>query len=398
VSRDPKEEGTARLNSPDYPVASIAGATDGFDSEDDDGFDQDDDFSDFDPEKDIDSDESFPRVRISQLRSTYSNAVPPHINMRSVTMGGAQPTPKVPATFNKFSCPNLGHTISMSEGIDVSQPSHIDPLPSVLRAPSPSDAALAKTNWKGDKSPYDYTVPLSYPDLMVSEPPSKPYNEGPFSNRNRHQSHDQPSRAWEGGASLRTLDPLTPPKATYRTHPPTTETVIRSINCPEPRKASDRHSSKLNISSIVNAPFEETSRARKRRADEISSDSESVHRRVSRQPPPPSPYSANTGNTETPLPDAQPRDTLPPVEVSSISQGSIAKPVIALTSTTVKAKAESAEAPARKKARTSKSMTGGIGKFVSGVCVGLVGALAAFVATIPASVREEALRELSNGA
>lgn len=130
----------------------------------------------------------------------------------------------------------------------------------------------------------------------------------------------------------------------------------------------------------------------------MSSDSESVHRRVSRQPPPPSPYSANAGNTETPLPDAQPKDSLPPVEVSSISQGSIAKPVIALTSTTVKAKAESAEAPARKKARTSKSTTGGIGKFVSGVCVGLVGALAAFVATIPASVREEALRELSNGA
>ncbi|KAL2045268.1 hypothetical protein N7G274_002351 [Stereocaulon virgatum] len=398
VLRDPKEEGTARLNSPDYPVASIAGATDGFDSEDDDGFDQDDDFSDFDPEKDINRDESFPRVRISQLRSTYPSAVPPHINMRSLTMGGAQPTPKVPATSNKFSCPNHGHNISMSEGIDVSQPSHNNPLPSVLRAPSPSDAALAKTNWKGAKSPYDLTVALSYSDLMISEPPSKPYNERPFSNRNRHQSQDQPSQAWEGGASLRTLDPPTPPNATYGTHPPTTETIIRSINCPEPRKVSDRHSSKLNISSIVNAPFEGTSRPHKRRADEMSSDSEFVHRRVPTQPPPPSPYSANAGNTETRLADAQPMDTLPPVEVSAISQGSIAKPAIALTSTAVMAKAESAETPARKKARTSKSSTGGIGKFVSGVCVGLVGALAAFVATIPASVREEALHELSNGA
>ena len=395
ASRDSKEKEAVRPNSPDFPVASIAGATDGFDSEDDDGFDQDDDFSDFDPEKDIDSDESFPRARISQLRSTYPNAIPPHVNMRSVMMGGAQPTPKAPATYNQLPCHNYGHNISMSEGIDVSPPSHNDPLPSVLRAPSPSDAALAKTNWKHGNLGYDYTVPFSYPDLMISESSPKPYDEGPFSGQNMHQQHDQSFWAWGEGASLRTIEP---PKTTCGTQNPTPETLHRIVLNPEPRKASDRHSSKLNISSIVNAPFEETSRPRKRRADEMSSDNESFHRRASRQPPPPSPYSADAENTETPLPDAQPRDILPPVEVTSSTQESVPEPVIALTSTTITTKVESTEGPARKKARTSKSSTGGIGKFVSGICVGLVGALAAFVATIPASVREEALRELSNGA
>lgn len=394
ASQESKEKEAVRPTSPDFPVSSIAGATDGFDSEDDDGFDQDDDFSDIDPEEDIDSNESFPRVKISRLRSTYPNAIPPHVNMRSVMVGGAQPTPKAPATYNQLPCHNYGHNISMSEGIDVSQPSHNDPLPSVLREPSPSDAALAKTNWNYGNLGYDYTAPFSCPDLMISEPSPKPYDEGPFSGRNMLQQHDQSSWAWGGGASLRTFEP---PKTTYGTQNPPTETLHGIGLNPDPRKASDRHSSKLNISSIVNAPFEETSQPRKRKADEMSSDNESFHQRASRQPPPPSPYSADAENTETPLPDAQARDILPPNEVASFTQESVPEPVIGLTSTTITTKVESTEGPARKKARISKSSTGGIVKFVSGVCVGLVGALTAFMATIPASVREEALRELSNG-
>jgi len=54
------------------------------------------------------------------------------------------------------------------------------------------------------------------------------------------------------------------------------------------------------------------------------------------------------------------------------------------------------DGPARKKAKTSPSKTAGIGKFVSGIAVGIVGVLATFIATIPASVREEALREINN--
>ena len=52
--------------------------------------------------------------------------------------------------------------------------------------------------------------------------------------------------------------------------------------------------------------------------------------------------------------------------------------------------------PARKKIKTSPSKTAGVGKFVSGIAVGVVGVLATLIATIPASVREEALIEFNN--
>ena len=81
-----------------------------------------------------------------------------------------------------------------------------------------------------------------------------------------------------------------------------------------------------------------------------------------------------------------------------MTQDSVVDPVTSSMSTTVITETVATEGPARKKARMSTPTSGGIGKFVSGVAVGLAGAFAAFVATIPASVREEALREMTNGA
>ncbi|KAL8937356.1 MAG: hypothetical protein Q9216_004462 [Gyalolechia sp. 2 TL-2023] len=51
------------------------------------------------------------------------------------------------------------------------------------------------------------------------------------------------------------------------------------------------------------------------------------------------------------------------------------------------------DGPARKKTKTSGSKSGTVGKVVSGICLGIAGAFAAFVAATPMDVWEEALRE-----
>ena len=399
ASRVFTEKAPVRELSPEFTAGSIAGATDGIDAEDNDEFDQDDDFSDFNPEKDIDSDEFFPRIRFSQVGSAYPSAPQPHVNMRSVMTGGPPSVPMATTTYSPFPLQNFNHNVSMSEGLDVSQPSRNDHLPSVLRAPSPSDAALAKTDWRYGNLGYEYAGPFCYPELKSPGPASKPYNQGPFSSGNLLPQ--QPAWADGNTAAL----PSEPPKISG-TDTDSPEIAQRPTCWPEPRKTSDQNCSKLNISSIVNAPLEEKPRSLKRKADEmrLSNEVDEVWSTIAtpsslqapRQRPPPSPYSASAESREPSLPNAQARDLLPPVEASPLTQESIPEPVIAATSRSITTKAEQSEGPARKKTRTSKSPAGGIGKFVSGVCIGLVGALAAFVATIPASVREEALRELNN--
>lgn len=101
---------------------------------------------------------------------------------------------------------------------------------------------------------------------------------------------------------------------------------------------------------------------------------------------------------DTALPDAQPREHILPTPTASVSQDSFGNPAFGSVAVTTPVQGHDAEGPARKKARTSSSPSGGIGKFVMGVGFGLLGAAAAFVATIPSSVYDEALREYSNAA
>ena len=102
---------------------------------------------------------------------------------------------------------------------------------------------------------------------------------------------------------------------------------------------------------------------------------------------------------DTPLPDAQPRENILQTPTTSPSQDSVAEPAVNSVAVLTRIQDHDAEGPARKKARTSSSSSSrGIGKFVLGVGFGLLGAAAAFVATIPASVYEEALREFGNAA
>ncbi len=422
-----KEETPMRQNSLEMLTESLAEATDGFDSEDDDGFDQDDDFSDFNPDKDIEKD--FAPLQNEDPRQEQVNAMYP--NPRSSSRrdeGYPQHT-----TFG-YPHAQLYTLVNMSEGIDVSQPmpGYIAPRHFAQRAPSPSDAALARkakdpkpTLYQSHNSSVDFdfdpgsfedalagngpvrrpTIALApgghpYPELKSPELRSKPYDQGPFSTRYMSSSiQSQPPRVMYDNAPA-------PSEHSQSTSDMTFQGVnYDSTSYSEPRKAPDAPYSKLNISSIVNAPSENSSKRSKRKAEDMCSGAEEESSslpaveslpQAPRQPPPPSPYSGNTQNTESHLPDAQPRDNLPPLEVAPLSQDSVLQSNAHSTSATIVTKPETLEGPPRKKAKTSSSSSGVVG-FVSGVCLGLAAAVAGFVATIPSSVHEEALRELANG-
>ena len=412
-----------RHDSLEMLTESLAEATDGFDSEeDDDGFDQDDDFSDFNPDKDIENDFALlqnEEPRQEPITTTYPN---PRASLRRGEGYSQHTTYGYPHV-------QLSTVVSMGEGIDVSQPmpGYIAPGEFTQRAPSPSDAALARkakdpkpTMYQSHNSSADFsfdpaafddaspgngpvkrsaiaTAPGSYsfPELKSPELRSRPYDEGPFSTR------------YTCGSLQSQL-----PRVIYDNIPPPSEHFdagfhgvnYDSASYSEPRKASDTPYSKLNISSIVNAPSENGSKRPKRKAEDMCSGAEEETSSVpaveslqaSRQPPPPSPYSGNSQNNESPLPDAQPRDNLLPVEIAPPSQDIILESNVQSISAKIAAEPETPRGPPRKKAKTSSSSSGVVG-FVSGVCLGLAAAVAGFVATIPSSVHEEALRELANG-
>ena len=392
-----------RKDSLEMLTESLAEATDGFDSEDDDdGFDQDDDFSDFNPDKDIENDFALlqnEEPRQEPMTTTYPNPCSSSRRDEGYPQHTTYGYPHV----------QLSTVASMGEGIDVSQPmtGYIAPGQFTQRAPSPSDAALARkakdpkpTLYQSHNSSADFTFdPYSYPELKSPELRSRPYIQGPFSTRYM-------SGSLQSQLPCVMYDNVPAPSE----HSQTTSEVkfhganYDSTSYSEPHKTSDASYSKLNISSIVNAP-ENSSKRSKRKAEDMCSGVEEEPSSVpavesllqaSRQPPPPSPYSGNSQNNESPLPDAQPRDNLLPVEVAPLSQDSILESNVQLSSTTIATKPETLKGPPRKKAKTSSSSSGVVG-FVSGVCLGLAAAVAGFVATIPSSVHEEALRELANG-
>lgn len=97
------------------------------------------------------------------------------------------------------------------------------------------------------------------------------------------------------------------------------------------------------------------------------------------------------------LPDAQPREPTVPAEtfITQTSQDSFVLEGQGSSQAQLKALAARETGPPRKKARTESSITRDIAKVVSGITLGAVGVFAYLVATIPDSVREEAIREVS---
>lgn len=149
---------------------------------------------------------------------------------------------------------------------------------------------------------------------------------------------------------------------------------------------------RVTISHLVN-PAAPASRGQKRKADDMKKD-ETI--RAPTEAAPLSVLEESQGSVI--LPDAQPRDqpSMPETFLSQETSNTVdtCEPAPQHAALTLVRD----DGPARKKAKTSPSKTAGIGKFVSGIAVGVVGVLATFIATIPASVREEALREITNAA
>lgn len=153
-------------------------------------------------------------------------------------------------------------------------------------------------------------------------------------------------------------------------------------------KENGSHSSRLNISDIVHPQLEST-RGLKRKADEMSVNEAE-----------PGAYEEghvfSCGSSQDVLTDAQPREITAADETILLEDYSKTLQEVAVTvqhSSTSKP-----YEPPRKKVKSSVSTAIGIGKFVSGVCFGVAGVFAAFIATIPLSVQEEAMQELGSSA
>ncbi|KAL8668375.1 MAG: hypothetical protein Q9168_006993 [Polycauliona sp. 1 TL-2023] len=143
-------------------------------------------------------------------------------------------------------------------------------------------------------------------------------------------------------------------------------------------------SKKVDISNLVN-PHAEGARSLKRKSDQMSSEESSDGRALATLES----SSSQTISDGDLGPDAQARDPIAAGN-ETISQELGTDTTSALTNVTREA---TEQGPARKKIKMSTPKAGTVGKIVSGVCLGLAGAFAAFVAATPAEVWDEALRE-----
>ena len=448
---------------PPLPFGSTVGASDGFDSaDDDDGFDVDDDFG-YCSEDDLAYDLNAPTnlAPNKSLKGPNPDAAP-QLEKPSVTDSNVGSGADSSSAF-KSGHPNL----SISDSVNVSQNPFKEHSPQ-QRAPSPSDAALAKNsldmlpnsmafdiypnnmahsnhtqignshyiNPNGfDNVPfgYQYMPPISYPGLGNADTHSKPYNQGPFTNRFFEESPTQQPHSYTycdalGNTHekyLRKTAGLEFPRqhdiaadARYAAKLQAEEDAYgypafdRRPMLYKSRKGSEAQSSKINIANLVNDSHVEDLRPLKRKAGEMSTAFEAEYAvdavgianpmEPPSNPPTRSALASRTDEPqETQLPDAQTRDSLLPVETISLTQESTGEPAGKSSPTSLATDVAEAEGPARKKARMSASSPKGIGKFasgkfVSGACCFLAGAFAAFVATIPPGVQEETLRELGN--
>lgn len=331
----------------------------------------------------------------------------------------------------------------------LSDQSHIhqeNQLRAAQRPPSPSDAALARngpTYWYQEGSDRDgeFQTSYNYASLPYARDPpvqksSMPWNNfGTPSNNTRENSlldvGDGPWSRYDDGPfahrttlssnsplspSLHQVPHLEPIAQKLATAPPQapiqapiafpdevipfmergTESTSPTINekatsnfSEEPehrRKSNDGHSSRLNIMDIVN-PLTDSSRSLKRKAEEMSTNDEEKN---DNEPITEASEEGGLISEGVIGENNQEKDSLiPNCELPSQD------PALPLPQLSEESAVSSLAGPVRKKQKTSDSSAIGIGKFVSGVLVGVVGAFAAFVATIPMSVQNEALQEIS---
>lgn len=316
------------------------------------------------------------------------------------------------------------------------------------RLPSPSDAALARNGpayWY-QEAPVrnvelhhncNYQI-LPYgrdPTIQKTSSPWGSFGGAPLSNSRENSLLDVGDGSWtrydDGPFAHRTTLPSTPALSPHipqlpqlepitrklTTAPPqvstafadevspseegTTESTSPAIinekassNLPEEteyrRKSNEGYSSRLNIMDIVN-PLTDSSRSLKRKAEEISSSNDME--KIDKEPVTEEEASEEVGLTssdgETEENNQEDDISISNCELPSKDPAPLPPPA------SEEAAISDLAGPARKKQKTSDSSAIGIGKFVSGVLVGVAGALAAFIATIPMSVQNEALQEIS---
>lgn len=438
------------------PTSVCAESTDDFDSEDEDGFDYDPEFHD---------DEVLERVlEPPALAAEIPPSSKPKITFQ---VGNEKPNFTIlNPPFDEFRPTRLSH-LSASDAIDVSQSA--GPISTwTRRAPSPSDAALARkvmdpktsfthtifneyyeSQWPAaaklthsDSSMHiiddvalheEPSVPFTWPELQTPEPRS--YDQGPFSSIAPGTCSPLPEdmKSQIRKAAVSWAEPhednhdfimhadrfaRTGKRASKITIPSLMEDILaenpRSFKrkyggmngsndiefaseAPKPSSLGARTSgckrTFVEANPAISWDLEEESLATKPRPhlDPAEFMGQSGEENTTQQ-------FDGLGDQDTPLPDAQPREDILQTPTASMSQDSVGKPALGSVAVTTPDQGHDAEGPARKKARTSSSPSGGIGKFVMGVGFGLLGAAAAFVATIPSSVYDEALREYSNAA
>lgn len=334
--------------------------------------------------------------------------------------------------FEDSSNPHLSSDNSSPNAITVDRSKATASIITAPRPPSPSDAALARKSsaaLTSGEALHEQIIPDRSEELRsddaLSGPKisSKPYDVGPFSYAKkapRVLTSLAPSpdpEDYPGNQYCDFLDTYRPPQ--YPQYPQfrpysSSHTLFPRDNWERPHNldtgyhssyykdpTGDRHvdgnPARVNIADLVNqstsTPHDHNGLGQKRKASEMEDTTET------------SDEHAMAGALPTPesesftLPDAQPREqsTLP---LQSLTQES---PVLRDTHSTVGSvqqntlpSANTDNGPARKKVKTSSTKTTGIGKFVSGIAVGVASVVAAFIATIPASVREEALREINH--
>lgn len=313
---------------------------------------------------------------------------------------------------------------------------------SAQRPPSPSDAALARngsTYWfqEGSDRDGDFQTNYNYPSLpyardppiqksnipwnSFSAPPTNTrenslldvgdgpwsrYDDGPFAHRTTLSSNPALSPPLHQvphlepiARKLATAPPQAPiafadevlpfmERATESTSPTIMNEKATSNFSEETeyrRKSNEGHSSRLNIMDIVN-PLTDNARSLKRKAEEMTNDVEK--------------------NENEPITEASEEGGLTSdgeIEENNQEKDSLISncelpsqdPAPPLPQLPEEFTVSGVAGPARKKQKISESSAIGIGKFVSGVLVGIAGAFAAFVATIPMSVQNEALQEVS---
>ncbi|KAL8859042.1 MAG: hypothetical protein Q9178_004523 [Gyalolechia marmorata] len=308
----------------------------------------------------------------------------------------------------------------------------LDPYESIsktARAPSPSDAALARKAPSclaeryhpsvADPPPDDLTYPgtssnifpwrdtSSYPTQENSVRSASAYAQEivdyPYARRGSFNDtqQDEPYHYQQGPFSrsygsfhwvaipsaAECLSPSPPPQAPQKSCLVRLKVDAKTVNeeshdlC---LNLDETKSRKVDISNLVNLRAD-SARGLKRKSDQMSSEEPLISTPLATSEP----SSAQTVGEHDLGPHAQVRDTVMAGNETD-SQG-LASVTSSFPASVVANAAE--EGPARKKTKISQPKAGSFGKFVSGICLGLAGAFAAFIAATPADVWDEALRE-----